>query len=83
MDSPPDAPLALGWMDSKGVFWQNSGERVAFGFLWIDRKMLDAVRPFGWRLLQYQRGHDMVKVGRSEATARQFMENTDEPDGAR
>jgi hypothetical protein len=70
-------------MDSKGIFWHNTGERVAFGILWIDRTMLDAVRPFGWRPLQYQRGNDMVAVGRSEDVARQFMENTDEPDPAR
>lgn len=76
----PTEPLKLGWMDSKGVFWQNSGERVVFGSLWIHREMLDVVRPFGWRLLKYQRGNDMVEVGRSADVARQFMENTDEHD---
>lgn len=67
-------------MDSAGVFWNHQGGRTAFGSLWIDRTLLDVVRPFGWRLLQYQRGNDMVEVGRSEAVARTFMEKTDEPD---
>lgn len=77
---PELAPPKLGWMDSKGVFWHNEGNRVAFGILWIDRRMLDAVRPYGWRLLQYQRGNDMVQVGRTEHVARSSMENTDETD---
>lgn len=67
-----------GWMDSSGIFWHPTGGNQAFGSLWIDRSMLDIVRPYGWRLLQYQAGHDMVEVGRSEATARKFMENQDE-----
>lgn len=67
-------------MDSKGVWHANAGGAVAFGILWIDRRMLDAVRPYGWRLLQYQRGNDMVQVGRTEHVARSFMENTDETD---
>lgn len=70
-------------MDSKGVWHAGPFGPIPFGTIWVNRSMLDAVRPYGWRLLQYQRGNDMVQVGRTEATARQFMENTDEPDPAR
>lgn len=79
LNSPaPPAPLKMGYMDSMGVFWHPGGGNQAFGCLWIDRSMLDMVRPFGWRLLQYQRGNDMVEVGRSQDVAMKFMENTDE-----
>lgn len=76
----PEKRSSIGYMDSKGVWRSDATGAVAFGLLWIDRSLLDAVRPFGWRLLYYQRGNAMVQVGRTEDVARQFMENTDERD---
>ena len=74
----PELDVKYGFLDQFGIFWDPEGGHVTHGPLWIHRSMLDIVRPYGWRLLQYTRGNDMVQVERSRETAMSFMENRDD-----